>query len=263
MWQIQGPNGIWATLKYNDSLNSFQYKQSNSEVWLTLSTGLTLEQVQDLLQSSFEGDSNISFAYDDDQNKFKFTFNQNYLNQITSELNDHKNSNSNPHNVTKSQVGLSNVPNVDARERSTHTGTQLANTISNFDDAVAKYLDRKHLQEIPEYQHNSTDYDWMIQKNITFNHPGKIYMITVGYECSRSHTGSDFRAKLKIGSDELFFHSEEFKEVNSQSLIRSIPIPFTPQNNNQIQLTLEFAGEQSGRTSRMKNAHVFIERWSA
>jgi hypothetical protein len=41
-------------------------------------------------------------------------------------------SSSNPHNVTKAQVGLGNVPNVDATDRANHTGTQLAATISDF-----------------------------------------------------------------------------------------------------------------------------------
>lgn len=38
----------------------------------------------------------------------------------------------NPHVVTKAQVGLGNVPNVDASARSAHTGTQLSSTISDF-----------------------------------------------------------------------------------------------------------------------------------
>jgi hypothetical protein len=42
----------------------------------------------------------------------------------------------NPHAVTATQVGLANVPNVDATARATHTGTQLAATISDFDTAV-------------------------------------------------------------------------------------------------------------------------------
>lgn len=37
----------------------------------------------------------------------------------------------NPHNVTKTDVGLSNVPNVDATARANHTGTQLLSTISD------------------------------------------------------------------------------------------------------------------------------------
>lgn len=38
----------------------------------------------------------------------------------------------NPHNVNKAQVGLGSVPNIDATDRANHTGTQLANTISDF-----------------------------------------------------------------------------------------------------------------------------------
>jgi hypothetical protein len=38
----------------------------------------------------------------------------------------------NPHATTKAQVGLSLVPNVDARDRATHTGTQLISTITNL-----------------------------------------------------------------------------------------------------------------------------------
>lgn len=47
----------------------------------------------------------------------------------------------NPHQVTKSQVGLGNVPDVDATLRSNHTGTQLASTISDFDAEVSNNTD--------------------------------------------------------------------------------------------------------------------------
>ena len=43
----------------------------------------------------------------------------------------------NPHNVNKAQVGLGSVPNIDATDRANHTGTQLANTISDFAAQVA------------------------------------------------------------------------------------------------------------------------------
>jgi hypothetical protein len=43
---------------------------------------------------------------------------------------------SNPHATTKTQVGLSNVPNTDATQRSNHLGTQLASTISDFASAA-------------------------------------------------------------------------------------------------------------------------------
>jgi len=44
----------------------------------------------------------------------------------------HVSATDNPHSVSKAQVGLALVPNVDARARASHTGTQLAATISDF-----------------------------------------------------------------------------------------------------------------------------------
>lgn len=55
------------------------------------------------------------------------------------DFDNHANSTENPHSVTKSQVGLGNVDNVSAanlRDRSTHTGTQLSSTISDFNEAA-------------------------------------------------------------------------------------------------------------------------------
>lgn len=54
---------------------------------------------------------------------------------------DHTSLTNNPHNVTKTQVGLSNVPNTDATQRSSHTGTQTASTISDFDSQVESNID--------------------------------------------------------------------------------------------------------------------------
>lgn len=42
--------------------------------------------------------------------------------------------------LTKSDVGLSNVPNVDATNRANHTGTQTASTISDFNTAAQSAL---------------------------------------------------------------------------------------------------------------------------
>jgi hypothetical protein len=54
----------------------------------------------------------------------------------STDLSNHVNDTNNPHSVTKTQVGLSNVPNVDATARANHTGTQLASTISDFASAA-------------------------------------------------------------------------------------------------------------------------------
>jgi len=54
----------------------------------------------------------------------------------STDLTNHINDVANPHSVTKTQVGLSDVPNVDATLRANHTGTQTASTISDFTSAA-------------------------------------------------------------------------------------------------------------------------------
>lgn len=54
------------------------------------------------------------------------------------DLQAHISNTSNPHSVTKSQVGLGNVPNVDATARANHTGTQLLATISDVSASAAE-----------------------------------------------------------------------------------------------------------------------------
>lgn len=58
---------------------------------------------------------------------------------IEDAVKSHANSTSNPHSVTKAQVGLGNVDDISAanlRDRSTHTGSQLSSTISDFNEAA-------------------------------------------------------------------------------------------------------------------------------
>jgi len=59
---------------------------------------------------------------------------------------NHLSNTSNPHSVTKAQVGLSDVDNVsavDLRDRSTHTGSQTSSTISDFDESVEDIIGAK------------------------------------------------------------------------------------------------------------------------
>lgn len=51
-------------------------------------------------------------------------------------LTEHVETTGNPHGTTKADIGLGSVPNVDATDRSTHTGTQPASTISDFASAA-------------------------------------------------------------------------------------------------------------------------------
>lgn len=49
---------------------------------------------------------------------------------------NHLSDNTNPHSVTKEQVELGNVPNVDATQRANHTGTQAIETVDGLQDAL-------------------------------------------------------------------------------------------------------------------------------
>lgn len=64
---------------------------------------------------------------------------------------------SNPHGTSAADVGLGNVPNVDATDRANHTGTQLASSISDFAAAVASSETTSTLVESPVGTFTYTD----------------------------------------------------------------------------------------------------------
>ena len=153
----------------------------------TYSTGITPEQVQDIVGAMFIDSSTIDVTYDDAGNFESMSVIQtaldhvNFLNRGTNshaQIDSHIASVANPHGVTKAQVGLGNVDNTsdinkpistatqvalnakyDAsnpnnyetptqlnardtanRSRANHSGTQLANTISDFSSATLGVL---------------------------------------------------------------------------------------------------------------------------
>ena len=167
----QAKNG-WAEIFYNSVLQAWQYK-THTGTEKTFAVGATLEQVRDMLSNAIKDTSTIEWTFDDAQDEIRAaippalvaTINgalQNGANvsqltndsgyqtsaQVQTTVNVHGNKLNNPHSVTKTQVGLSNVQNIDSIPRSSHTGTQLAATISDFDNAIANYFDRFSLQNL-------------------------------------------------------------------------------------------------------------------
>jgi hypothetical protein len=59
---------------------------------------------------------------------------------LAGDLAAHEANTANPHNVTKGQVQLGNVPNVDATQRSNHTGTQAISTVEGLQPALDSKL---------------------------------------------------------------------------------------------------------------------------
>jgi hypothetical protein len=104
------------------------------------------ESVDDRVNSLIVAGTNISANYDDLANTLTISSTVSVITDHTAlssigtnshaDIDSHISSTSNPHSVTKSQVGLSNVPNVDATSRANHTGTQTASTISDFNFAA-------------------------------------------------------------------------------------------------------------------------------
>lgn len=84
-------------------------------------------------QTSLNGKADVSSVYTKLESDTNFE-------PKNSNIQSHISDTSNPHNTTKTQVGLGNVPDVDATARSSHTGTQAASTISDFKDAVDSLL---------------------------------------------------------------------------------------------------------------------------
>jgi len=99
------------------------------------STQLSNEELQDILGPMFEGTSPISATYDDLNNKVVISLNQTLLDHTQlqnkgtnthAQIDSHISSTFNPHGVTKSQVGLSNVDNTSDLNKPISTATQTA-----------------------------------------------------------------------------------------------------------------------------------------
>lgn len=95
-------------------------------------------------------------------------------------VNNHIQSTDNPHSVTKTQIGLSNVPDIDATLRSNHTGTQLASTISDFNEAAQDAVGNA-LIDSADIDFNYPDLNNQISAQLTSTGivPGTYSLVTV------------------------------------------------------------------------------------
>jgi hypothetical protein len=102
----------------------------------TLDIGITLEEVEDLLQGSFQDTSSIKWTYDDNANAFFANLDSTLLASINSALQPNANITELTNNANyETPVQLSSRDSAN-RQRSNHSGSQLASTISNFGATV-------------------------------------------------------------------------------------------------------------------------------
>jgi hypothetical protein len=124
----------------NSVLRWSAYKrESEYQAWIDAAVaanlwGLPGEYTVEVLDATAEIESNRQQAEGLSKQSAEATFEPKNAN-----IQSHVSSTENPHSVTKAQIGLASVDDVSAaslRDRSTHTGTQLSSTISDFDEAA-------------------------------------------------------------------------------------------------------------------------------
>ena len=102
----------------------------------TLDIGITLEEVQDLLNNSFQDTASIKWVYDDSANAFFANVDSNILNTVNSALQGGANISLLTNNLGFETPLQLNARDLSNRDRSNHTGQQLSSTISNFSESV-------------------------------------------------------------------------------------------------------------------------------
>lgn len=127
---LSAPSGSIAIL--TDGSGSFQKGEGDQFDWVNhvITDHGKLSGLTDDDHAQYHTDTRADLRY------YTKTQSDSNFEPKNSNIQSHISSTSNPHSVTKSQVGLGSVPNVDATLRSNHTGTQLASTISDFTTAV-------------------------------------------------------------------------------------------------------------------------------
>jgi hypothetical protein len=129
---------------------SVKYKDDTQTI-KTLATGVTPEEVQDIIGTFITaGSSKVSVTYNDAGNTLTIDVVENQISHLNilnigsnthAQIDSHIANTSNPHGTTAAQVGADPVGSAAsaqafAIQRTNHTGTQLASTISDFSESV-------------------------------------------------------------------------------------------------------------------------------
>jgi hypothetical protein len=173
----------------------------------------------------------------------------------------------NPHGVTATQVGLGNVPNVDATQRANHTGTQLANTISDFEDAVKNLYDKTIQQDNSEQVTTSTTPVDRFNFNKNPLHTDN-YEISVDYTWAYDDGGTDFICELLVGGVVVREHQQEPKDVGgsdggagtNQRMMANMKYIFAATQGVPFGVQLRFQAESGGVEATIRDSVVVVKR---
>jgi hypothetical protein len=276
---IENPDINWSELFYNPTLKSWGYRTDDGNFHY-LSTGVTREQVEDLLANSFNDSSSIEWTYDDSANIFTAVVKQSILDSIT----NHTSNTGNPHSVTKSQVGLGNVDNTSdllkpvsnatavaiaqAKLRSQHSGTQLASTISDLKQFIDDYLDRNYDQNNNESVNTTTTMADRFNFDFTPKNTA-VYKFELNLAHSHDNTGSNGEIEFLIDGvvqDDLEFEQQdaggsEGSSGTDQKFKSELKYLAVLTSGTSYNLQCRYRTESNGVEATIKNHRFTYERY--
>lgn len=283
---------------------SIKYKLSNGDVF-TLATGVTMEQVEDIVAALIVEGTGITTVYDDAGGTLTISVNQSELDHTNfqnigtnshDEIDQHIAANDNPHSVTAAQVGADptgtaaaevtthenaadphanyetttqlNSRDTANRNRSNHTGTQLANTISDFEDAIKQVYDETTAQNNAE-QVNTDNGNFLLRHDITKTpqHTSD-YDVIVHYTWAYDDGGSNFQAELLIDGVVVREHEQEPKDVGGsdggagtdQRHMAVMKYRHAATANTDFDVDFRFKPQTNGVEATVRDSNVKIKR---
>jgi hypothetical protein len=274
------------------------YVDDTGDVY-TLATGVSQGDVENTIANSFVDGSTVDFTYNvglktwtaeieasklalinaaiqpgDNVSDLNNDADYRSGTQVTASINAHANLTNNPHSVTKSQVGLDNVPNVDATQRSNHTGTQLAATISDLDTAIANYLDRKTPEQIvydtANYSINTSNTTpaVIVDENFTPLHTGK-YKVVANFSHSYENATDNNTVELLLDDVVIKILRKEPKDVGGadgasgtdQCEIGHFEYIFDTIASTSFNIKFQHLPESNNTQSTIKSLDLYVERY--
>lgn len=163
--------------------NTFKYKNSNGQIF-TLSTGVTAEEVEDIVGNLITDSSTVDVTYNDAGNVISFSVKQSALNHANfqgignnthDQIDSHIESRANPHNVTKAQLDLGNADNTSDLDKPISTATQNKLNIKITKNVKTIYVNQRSPSETGDFTSIS-----VAAASITDADENNRYVISVG-----------------------------------------------------------------------------------
>lgn len=264
------PDAGWIRLW--SSGTTIKYITSDGTV-RTLSTGITREEVEDLLENSFNDSTYITWTYDDNANSFTAQLSQAVLDQLQNALQDGDGISRLTNDMgfeTPAQLSNRDQQN---RNRANHIGTQTASTISDLSQAIATYLDRKPIIQIPQEPNffsinTTTSPSIIVNQDYTPLHTGN-YLVEVDFGHSYDSTNDDNIIELLVNNSVVRSLQLEPKESGGddgnsgtdQRDIGRFSYKIDAVANVPFNVKFQHYAQANGRESTIKGLTLKVSRW--